>query len=262
VFGVGGRLTPMVRLLLMANVAVYVVQLFAPPWLDYTLGLVPVRVARGALWQLVTYMFLHGGLWHLLFNMLILWVFGGEVETRVGSRHFARLYLASGLGGGLLAMAIGQGVNVPVVGASGALFGVLLAFAVFFPNRPVTLLLFFVLPVTMPAWALVVVFGGISLLTVMQYGGSQLGHLAHLGGILAGWLYLRWPGLLKAAGIQAGRRGVERRLRAFDVADRERRALQEEVDGLLDKISRKGMMGLTGSERRRLYEASERLKRL
>lgn len=260
--GLGGRLTPAVRLILMLSVGVYVVQLIAPASFDYALGLVPVRVARGAVWQLLTYMFLHGGLWHLLFNMLMLWVFGGEVEMRMGSRRFVQLYVLSGLAGGLLALAIGRGIAVPVVGASGALFGVLLAFAMFYPHRPVTLLFFFVLPLTMPAWALVAVFAGISLLTVMQYGGSQLGHLAHLGGIAGAWVYLRWPGLFKAAGDRVGRRNIERRLRAFDALDRERHGLQGEIDGLLDKISRKGMMGLTASERRRLYEASERLKRL
>ncbi len=260
--GLGGALTPAVRILLFANIGVFILQIFAPRFFLNWLALVPAFFVQGRIWQLATYMFLHGDIFHLFFNMLGLWVFGREVEERMGTRRFAYYYFFTGVGAGICALIFGWGLYVHVVGASGAVYGILLAFAMFFPNRPVTLLLFFILPVTMTARALVAVFGGLALLVALSSGGQGLGALAHLGGLLFGWLFMRLPALAAARRTFAGRRGVERRLRAFDRAESERRRLQAEIDELLEKISRKGMGSLTDGERSRLYEASERLKRL
>lgn len=263
-FGLGGSVTPVVKKLLIANVAVFVLQLIAGPVIGLTpwLGLSPSSVAHGAIWQLATYMFLHGGIWHLVFNMLGLWVFGGDVEAQLGSRRFMVLYLFCGVGAGLCTMIFAWGSPMIVVGASGAVFGVLIAFAMFFPYRPITLLVFFVLPVTMEARWLVALFGGISALTLLSMPGPQLGHIAHLGGLFFGWLYLRGPGMLARVESADRQRRVQRQMKVVSEAKREQRRLQEEVDGLLDKISKRGMASLSEEEKRRLYEASEQLKKL
>ena len=151
----------MVRVLLMANVGVFVLQIFADRFFPFThwFGLVPAEVARGAVWQLFTYMFLHGGMFHLLFNMLALFMFGGEVEAELGTKRFGALYFVSGVGAGICSVILGWGVGTAVIGASGSVFGILIAYAVLFPYRPITLLIFFVLPLTLQARWFVALLG-------------------------------------------------------------------------------------------------------
>jgi membrane associated rhomboid family serine protease len=266
-FGMGGPLTPLVRALLVLNGAAYAFRLMfglvsADSVLDNLFGLVPNLVAHGWVWQLGTYMFLHAGLWHLLLNLLALFMFGGSVEAELGTRRFAALYAVSGVGAGLCAVAVGWGGTVPVVGASGAIFGILIAYAMLFPYRPVTLLVFFVVPLTLQARWLVALFGGIEVFTLMQAGRGGLGQVAHLGGILFGYLFMKAPAWTAQANERArARRAEAERRSARRIAD-DRKRMHEEVDVLLDKISREGMASLSEDERRRLREASERMKQL
>ena len=255
-------MTPLVRILLAANVGTFVLQVLADRLFPFTtwFALTPLKVAQGAVWQVATYLFLHGGVWHLLMNMLALFMFGSAVEARMGTRAFAGLYFTAGLGAGLVSLAAGWGQPVSVVGASGAIFGVLLAYAVFYPYRPITLLVFFVLPVTLPARVLVAGYAVVEALFLLSTGG--LGHLAHLSGLAFGWGYLRAPEWAARARDRIRRRRVNRQMRIVTRARAEERTLQEEMDRLLDTISRKGMAGLTPEEKRRLVEASERLKKL
>ncbi len=262
---------PAVRALLIANATVFVVQVVA----ELVSGgaffglfaLVPAMVLRGAFWQPATYAFLHDGIWHLLMNMLALFMFGGEVERRLGTRVFAYLYAVSGVGAGLASLAVVQiaapGSGVAMVGASGAVFGVLMAYAMLFPYRPVTLLVFFVLPVTLQARWLVAIYAWIEAMLLMQMGGVRgLGHLAHLSGLVFGWAFLRAPGWAQRWRERSRRRTVDRQMRIVRAGYAEKDRLQEEVDALLDKISRDGMRGLSDAERRRLVEASEQLRKL
>ena len=143
-------------------------------------------------WQLVSYSFLHGGVGHLFFNMFALWMFGGDLERLWGPRRFAIVYFASVLTGALAQIAVGLvsgGPAVPVVGASGGVFGLLLAFAMVFPERRVMLL---IPPIPMPARVFVTLYGLLEL--VLGVTGTQAGvaHFAHLGGMLGGWLAMRW----------------------------------------------------------------------
>lgn len=263
-FGFGGRLTPLVRILLAVNAGIFLLGTVADQFFPFTywFGLVPVEAARGAVWQLATYMFLHGGIWHLLLNCLALWIFGGEVESELGTRRFARLYAIAGVGAGLCAVGLGWGLQVPVVGASGAIFGILIAYAMLFPYRPVTLLLFFVLPLTLQARWLVALYGVIEFLTLMQAGRGSLGHVAHLGGLLFGYIYMKWPMWMERRAVRAGLRRREAERRAAGRLADQRARIQGEIDSLLEKISREGMDSLTEDERRRLREASERMKHL
>ena len=263
--GMGGPLTPAVRMLLAVNAAVWVFQLLADHFFNFTywFGLVPEAVVRGAVWQIFSYMFLHGGLFHLLMNLFGLWVFGGEVEKRLGTRRFIFFYAFTGVGAGLCALVFNLGSPVPLVGASGAIFGILMAYALFFPYRPITLLLFFVVPLVIQARWLVIGYGALEMLTVMDsHGGSAAGSLAHLGGLLFGLLFLRGPGIFSAVKSYAAKSGSRRAMKLLRRQDTERERLQGDVDGILDRIAKVGMSGLSEEEKRRLFSASRRLKDL
>lgn len=262
VFGLGGPLTPLVRVLLIANVGMFVLQSLADRLFGFTewFGLVPQHVAHGAIWQPVTYMFLHGGVWHLLFNMWALFVFGGDVERRMGSLDFAGLYAACGIGAGLCSLAFAWGSPVAVIGASGAIFGVMLAFAVFNPYRPITLLVFLVLPLTLQARWLIAILAGVQMLFLLDHPGA--GYVAHLAGLGIAGLYLRAPEWWETLRLNLQRRRVAKQMKIVTVARVTERKLQEDVDELLEKISKKGMSGLTAEEKKRLYEASDQLRRL
>ena len=189
-----GPLTPAIKALIIANVVAFVITFFAPA-LVLPLGLRPKDVfGHYAVWQLVTYMFLHAGIGHILFNMLALWMIGVELERMWGTRFFTKFYFVCGIGAGLTQVLLGtlpspfgdQFFYPMTVGASSAIFGLLLAYALYFPNRP--MLMYFLFPI--PAKYFVMILGAIQLLMAAG-GGSGVAHTAHLGGIAAGYLYLK-----------------------------------------------------------------------
>jgi membrane associated rhomboid family serine protease len=189
-----GPLTPAIKALIIANVAAFLVTLVAPA-VTLRLGLRPADVFGALqLWQPLTYMFLHGGIFHILFNMLALWMFGVELERMWGTQFFARYYFVSGVGAALTTMILSlsplpfadQLYYSLTIGASGAVYGVLLAYAMYFPNRPIYMYLVF----PIPAKYFVLIIGAISLLSSMG-GGGGVAHTTHLGGLVAGYLYLK-----------------------------------------------------------------------
>ena len=190
-----GPVTPAVKVLLVANIALFVLELFMPVLVPL-LGLSPAAVLHGWLWQPVTYMFLHhtGGFSHILFNMLALWMFGVDLERLWGTRFFFRFYFVCGIGAALttivvslLPFAFAAGVyTATTVGASGALYGLLLAYAYYYPDRPILMFLLFPLP----AKYFVMILGAIAFLSSIS-GGSGVAHATHLGGLLAGYIYLK-----------------------------------------------------------------------
>jgi membrane associated rhomboid family serine protease len=196
-----GPITFAVKWIIIANIVVFVITTFTRGAFDY-FGLIPERVIEsGWIWQLVTYMFLHANTLHILFNMLGIWMFGVELERQWGTTFFVRYYAASGIGGGLTFLlvsllpfeAFAQSYITPAVGASGALFGLLLAYATYYPHRPVLLLLVFV-----PAKVFVAIYGAIALINTLQ-PNRGVADAAHLGGMIFGYLYLRGrPGGLTA----------------------------------------------------------------
>ncbi|MGV3492679.1 MAG: rhomboid family intramembrane serine protease [Ramlibacter sp.] len=186
---------PVTLNLLIANVAAFVLLPTVAPGLFGWLALWPLESGRFAPWQLVSYSFLHGGLAHLAFNMFGLWMFGAELEQVWGPRRFATFYFCSVLAAAVTQMAVSQfsGSTVPTVGASGGLFGLLVGFAIVFPQRRITPLF---PPIPMPAPVFVALYGGIELLLGVTGSASGIAHFAHLGGIAGGWLVLRyWRGL-------------------------------------------------------------------
>ena len=193
-----GPLSPALKWLIGANVVVFLAQQLAPAlgWnLDYYFALRPDAVIGwAAVWQLVTYMFLHVGASHILFNMLALWMFGTELERIWGTRYFLQFYFVTGIGAGLLTvvfsllpLGIARHVfEATIMGASGAIFGLLLAYAMYFPRRP--LLLFFVFPVE-TRYA-VMIFGALELFFTVT-GVSGVANATHLGGLLVAYLFLK-----------------------------------------------------------------------
>jgi len=260
-------ITPGVRIMLIANVVVFIVQQLAGLffWFEAVFGLVPnLVIGYGFLWQPVTYMFLHGGIFHLLWNMLALWIFGCEVERRWGTNRFVRFYLLGGLAAALCTLLVApMSIRIagsPTIGASGAVLAVLAAYAVMFPDNRITLLLFFVLPLTMKAKHLAIGYALITVLIVLspQAGTDNIAHFAHLGGLAFGYLYVKHGGGFEMAlrRLRAGRN--ERRLRAraakrgaYD------KFMREEVDPILDKIGREGVKSLTRRERAILRRAQK-----
>ena len=190
-------MAPVTQALLLANIAVYLLQTVAEPLLVAYFALWPLHTEAGfdsgafAPWQLVTYSFLHGNLMHLLFNMLALYMFGSDIERVFGSRRYALYYFACVVSAGLaqiIVSAVGNWPAYPTVGASGGVFGLLLAFGLYFPRRMVMLIF---PPIPMPAWLFVTLYGLLEL--YLGVTGTQQGvaHFAHLGGMLGGYLVIR-----------------------------------------------------------------------
>jgi len=200
-----GKLTPAVKAIMIANAAVFVLTFFAPS-LIVQFGLRPADLfGQFAVYQLVTYMFVHASLSHVFFNMLTLWFVGVELERMWGTRYFSRYYFACGIGAGLTQVLLGimplpfagQFYYPSTVGASGAIYGLLLAFALYYPTRP--FLVFFIFPVQ--GRYFVMILGGIALLFSLG-GGSGVAHTAHLGGLVSGYLYLKGKRLNLISEIQ------------------------------------------------------------
>jgi membrane associated rhomboid family serine protease len=189
----GGGLTPAVKWLLIVNTAVFGLQFFLDYRFTLLVGLVPRLVWDELyLWQLFTYQFLHGGLFHLLFNMLALWMFGCDLERRWGSAFFLKYYFVSVLGGGLLNTLLLPGQTAPSIGASGGVYGILLAYGLIYPNQIVYF--YFLFPIKMKHFVWII--GAISLYSSITSGQNGIAHLAHLGGMVFGYLYLRGGGSL------------------------------------------------------------------
>lgn len=182
---------PLTQALMLICTAVFCVDQFVR--LEILFALWPLQSGLFWPWQLVSYGFLHGSILHLFFNMLGLWMFGSELERLWGRKRYAQFLLASLLSAALAQLLVTwlTGSNVPTVGASGALFGLLLAFGMLFPNRTIMPLF---PPIPMKARTFVIVFGVIELLFGLS-GRSGVAHFAHLGGMLGGYLTIRyWRG--------------------------------------------------------------------
>jgi membrane associated rhomboid family serine protease len=189
-FSLGYGLTPVIKNLMIIMGAVFLLQMLVSGWIELYFGLVPILVWRKYfLWQLLTYIFLHGDFLHILFNLFSLWMFGGELENYWGSKKFLFYFLFCGIGAGFCTVVFTPYQFIPVIGASGAIFGILLAFGWLFPNRPV--LIYFLFPI--PAKYMVIIFGLFELYSSRSGAGGGIAHLTHLGGLLFGFFYMVYP---------------------------------------------------------------------
>jgi membrane associated rhomboid family serine protease len=258
-----------VKTLLIANLAIFVLEIL--PYVGrYVLGLgalVPdPTFIGGQIWRLVTYMFLHapGSPFHILFNMLVLWMFGVEMETMWGTKRFTIFYFICGIGSGmfsLFSLLDPRMAMTPVIGASGAVLGVITIYAYYFPHRQI--LLFFILPINIRIF--VIGYAIFSLLGSFG-GGGGISHLTHLGGIAIAFLYIKLYPLVDSWWTDFRRRRSEQKMRMRAESEIQRkRFFEEQVDPILAKIGREGMESLTKKEKKILQEAAhsdkERLKK-
>ncbi|MBT8398094.1 MAG: rhomboid family intramembrane serine protease [Gemmatimonadetes bacterium] len=262
------NLTPWVKRLLIANVAVFLVTMvdlrFFFEWFAFSPSTVLTRP-----WGVVTYMFLHGGLMHLFVNMLVLFFFGPPLEARWGSTDFLRFYLICGLGGVALSFVFAPSASI--VGASAAIYGLMLAFALTWPEAPIYI--WGIFPVK-AKWLVGFLFV-VSLMSAFGSSGDNIAHFAHLGGIVTGFFYLRsnW----RPGGASSAKRPGGVRVRRMAIVPREDssgktateqappeswstkdEAMLDEVDRILDKISAQGMTSLTSKERETLDHVSKK----
>lgn len=190
---------PVVTRLIGAHFAIYTLQILTGDWLTREFGLVPLLVEKGEVWRLFTYQFLHAGLAHIALNMFALWMFGSELASRWGSRFFLRYYFLCAVGGGVLFTLVRLGTVIASVGASGAIYGVLMAYAMWFPNRQVYL--YFLFPVRVKT--LIVFLVLLELLQAIESTGTGVAHAAHLGGMGFGYAYLRANGVTGIAPVSS-----------------------------------------------------------
>jgi membrane associated rhomboid family serine protease len=268
---IGGPMTPMVKRLMIINAAVFLIQKFVelamPGLMEANFGLSHIGLLHEfKLWQLFTYMFLHGSWMHIIFNLLGLWMFAGELENRWGSGFFLRYYLYCGVLAGLFIAGMNSllfsryMVNPVTIGASGAIYGILLAYGITWPNREVYL--YFLIPVRIKY--LVLVFGLIEFFGTLNSAtaqGGNISHIGHLGGLISGLLIILYhrkkafrkkslsgntvpnpfSSLLKKVRLRRKRHEIDTRIQAKRI-----------IDELLEKIARHGMSSLSAEEKKNL----------
>ncbi len=267
------RMPPGVKSLVVANAAIFVVGAIVGPAFNQHFGLVPQKVlSERWVWQPVTYMFVHAGFFHLFFNMFMLWMFGMAIEARWGTSEFLKFYFICGLSVALVKVLVWPHSTTPLVGASGALFGLLVAFAMLYPDAVVYL--YFFIPVKAAHMALLC--GAMEFLLMLGQGNGGVDHFAHLTGLVVGYVYLRWWWELRNR-FHAGLRrllppgfaprpqrpapGVPRpRAASAPPPPRSPEAGMEDVDRVLDKILADGLDSLTEAERDIMRRYSDRMK--
>ncbi len=280
-FGVsiGSKWTRVIMILIIANVSIFIIQLLfstiSSQWGVPIMGISPetdgvvhhVRlgpdrfttlfwlyqpfaIGKLWLWQFVTYMFLHSvsDPWHIIFNMLVLWMFGSEVEKAMGTRRFLTMYFTAGIFAGIFGCLFTP--NNPILGASGAIFAVEIAFAMFYPNSTI---IFFVFPIK--AKYLVMIFAGITVINCLMPTGGNVAHFAHLGGLLYGFLFIRYEPRFSNFLISWQNQQKEKEYEKEE-------EVKTGVDILLDKVNRTGMKSLTRRERSYLKNASKRYRKM
>ncbi len=291
-FGGFSVFPPIIKNLLIINAAVFFFQLLASNFmiggkpgmyvLNEWFALNPlVEGANFQVWQLITYQFMHAGFGHIFFNMFMLWMFGMEIENILGSKKFLYYYLICGVAAGLAQLFIAPLFSVPAftIGASGAVFGVMIAFALMFPDR--LIFLWFLIPIKAKY-----LIGLLFVLEIFWIGdaGSDVAHLAHLGGAIAGFIFImldkktdvtlkhmfnksyyrtseKPPNIFSGITERFRKKDDEvKEAKFYDIKDdADEEITQEEIDKILDKISKSGYQNLTEKEKKTLFEASKKM---
>jgi membrane associated rhomboid family serine protease len=242
----GGPATWAVKKIILANIVLFVLQLLCAllkigvdkvyngqyllkvPILEYFFGLNPDLITQKFMfWQLGTYMFLHGGFFHILINMLMLYMFGNELERLWGTRRFLKYYFITGIGAGVCSWIVGIHNPAITIGASGAIYGLLLAYGITYPNRIVYLNFLFPIKVK---W-MVLVMGAVAFFSSISGRNMGIAHIAHLGGMLVGYLYLRGNNWRNAYADFEARRQREKLKKQFEIYYGDvRRKIEEDKD--------------------------------
>jgi len=251
--------TDSIKLLVSINFGIFLLQsLSGSDRLFFELfGLVPKQIwTQFMIWQPFTYLFFHGGIWHVLINMFVLWMFGSELERLWGKQHFLKYYFITGIGSGILTALFYLDSAIPVVGASGAVFGVLLAYGITYPNRIVYLYGIF------PIKSIFFVIGIGVIAFVSSFNSvTQISHITHLGGMVIGYVMLKSRWNWKDIWFSIRKRTLEYKIQLEEKKISHRKELEQDINKLLDKINRNGFHSLSDKEERRLYENSKSLYR-
>ena len=261
---IGGPMTPGVKFLMIINGIIFLIQqitgLISPNMLEYYFGISHNGFINNLMiWQPFTYMFLHGGWMHIFFNLLGLWMFAGDIEMVWGKKKFLRYYILSGLGAGFFIALmnyvafINYGTSVVTIGASGAIYAVLLAYAMLWPEREV--LLYFLFPVKIKY--LVIGFGLLEFFGTLSStagAGGNISHIGHLGGIISGFILIKFmrkssdysspsflSSFIKKKRVSKKKKIIDSRIEAKKI-----------IDELLAKIAKNGMNSLTPEEKKKL----------
>jgi membrane associated rhomboid family serine protease len=230
-FSIGGGWTPAVKWIVIACAVGFFLRIFdqlsGGPSVTAKFALVPYAVTQSYyLWQLVTYIFLHGGFFHILFNMFGLYMFGSQLEATWGTREFTKFFFICGVGAALTTVIVSPHSVVPIIGASGAIFGLLVAYGILFPNTPIYL--YMIIPI--PAKWFVVIYGAINLLSAVSVTNSGVAYITHVGGMLFGLIYLKGWRLIPDLRHRYDRWQRNRLRRKFEVYYNERRRNEDDQE--------------------------------
>ena len=247
-----------VKLLLIFNIVIFLMVEISGMQFELfysNFGLVPAKFWSSLmLWQPVTYLFLHGGFFHLVFNMLVLWMFGKDLEDKWGLIPFMKYYFICGISSGIITTIVAWGSFVPIIGASGAIYGLLLAYGLTWPNR--TVFLYGIFPVKVKF--MVIIIGLIAFFASMTSTNSTTSHITHIGGMLVGLLYLYLKGNLaymKLWVINYKINNLNKKIVRHKKTDTYHK---KEVDKILEKLNNNGWENLSEVEQNMLYKASKR----
>ena len=249
--------TDAIKILILVNIVVFFFRYIAQSQIDLAqiFGLSSGNIWP-MIWQPVTYMFVHGDFFHIFMNMFVLWMFGSEMESIWGRREFLRYYFTTGIGSGLIWLLFNMGNPYAVlIGASGAIYGVLLAYGLMFPNRKV--LIYFLFPVKVKYF--VIFLGGMAFISSMGTSGSNISHLTHLSGMVIGFIYLKSSWTWSSFKLFFNSKVAEIKYNKTEKTEKRRLNMQQNVDRLLDKIREVGYDGLTDDEKDELFTRSRHL---
>ena len=247
-----------VKFLLIINIIVFIIMEFSgeKSFLIRFFGLVPSLVWRKLeVWQIITYLFLHGDWIHILFNMFVLWMFGKDLEVLWGKNEFLLFYFVCGAGAGLITVLFGINSIVPVVGASGAIYGLLVAYGFTYPNRIVYLYGFFPLKVKY----MVLCLGVIAFFASLSASQSNVSHITHLSGMIIGFIIVSFDMNCKGLKMWFLRLRLKHIIPKSSEKNDDIVNMKERVDEILDKLNDSGWEGLTDQEEKYLTQASKRL---
>jgi membrane associated rhomboid family serine protease len=250
--------TDAIKILIIINVGLFLLRFVAKSQIDLAgiFGLSPNTVWP-MIWQPITYMFIHGDLFHVLINMFVLWMFGSEMESIWGRTQFLRYYFLTGVGSGLVWLLFNAGQSYSVlIGASGAIYGILIAYGMMFPNR--TVYLYFMIPIKVK-WF--VIFLGVVAFLSSFNNNTNISHLTHLSGMMIGFVYLRYYWHWKDFRFSMHKQIEEFRTSISSKRDKKKIEMKNEVDQLLDKINETGYDNLTEEEKDLLFRASKDFSR-
>ena len=251
--------TDAIKTLISVNFAIFILQSISSSEIMFfsNFGLVPKLVwSQLKIWQPFTYMFFHGDIWHVLINMFVLWMFGSELERVWGKKNFLRFYFITGIGSGLGTMLFGLQSTIPIVGASGAIYGVLLAYGVMFPNR--TVYLYGIIPIK-SIW-FVIGIGVIAFFSSFN-NFTNISHLTHLFGMIIGYVYLKRPVHFRSLWFSIFKKVLEYRIQNQEKEISHSVEIEKDLNSILDKINREGFKSLTQEEEKRLYKNSKNLSK-